>query len=67
VKNYCALVVDGAVTEIIVADYAWATANLVGEWHDLGGEPLTVAVGYVYDSMTDVFVAPKIEVLNETL
>lgn len=57
-KNYCALVVGGIVTEIIVADYAWATANLQGDWHDLGGEPLTVGIGYTYDAVNDVFVAP---------
>lgn len=60
-KNYCALVVGGIVTEIIVADYAWATANLQGDWHDLGGEPLTVGIGYTYDAVNDVFVAPTIE------
>lgn len=48
-KNYCALVVNDVVTEIIVADYSWATANLDGEWRDLGSEPLTVAVGDVWD------------------
>jgi hypothetical protein len=58
VKNYCALVVSGVVTEIIVADYAWATANLQGDWHDLGGEPLTVAIGWLYDPATDTFSAP---------
>ena len=57
-KNYCAKVVNNTVTEIIVADYAWATANLQGEWHDLGGEPLTVGIGYIYDAVNDVFVAP---------
>jgi len=57
-KNYCALVVGGIVTEIIVADYAWTTANLQGDWHDLGGETLTVGIGYTYDAVNDVFVAP---------
>ncbi len=49
-KNYCALVVNNAVTEIIVADYAWATTNLDGDWYDLGREPLTVAIGWIYDN-----------------
>ena len=57
-KNYCAKVENSVVTEIIVADYAWTTANLEGEWHDLGGEPLTVGIGYIYDAVNDVFVAP---------
>lgn len=57
-KNYCALVVDTVVNEIIVADYAWTTANLEGDWHDLGGEPLTVAIGWLYDSATDTFSPP---------
>jgi hypothetical protein len=57
-KNYCALVVNGSVTEIIVADYAWATANLQGDWYDLGGEPLTVAIGWTYDAELDKFVPP---------
>lgn len=57
-KNYCAKLVNSVVTEIIVGDYAWATANLDGEWHDLGGEPLTVGIGYTYDADLDEFVAP---------
>jgi hypothetical protein len=56
-KNYSAKVVNSVVTEIIVADHSWATANLDGEWHDLGGEPLTVAVGDTYDAVNDLFVA----------
>lgn len=55
-KNYCALVDNGVVTEIIVADYAWTTANLQGDWHDLGGEPLTVAIGWLYKN--GKFIAP---------
>lgn len=47
--------------EIIVADYAWATANLDGDWHDLGGEPLTVGIGYTYDAVNDVFVEPVVD------
>jgi hypothetical protein len=61
-KNYCAKLVNSVVTEIIVADHAWVTANLQGEWHDLGGEPLAVGVGWTYDADTDVFVAPVVEV-----
>lgn len=63
-KNYCALVANDTVTEIIVADILWATANLEGEWHDLGAEPLTVAIGWTYDSATDTFSAPP-EAANE--
>lgn len=51
-KNYCAKVESGTVTEIIVADYVWATANLDGDWHDLGGEPLLVAIGWTWDGST---------------
>lgn len=57
-KNYCALLINNIVSDVIVADYAWATANLVGDWFDLGGEPLTVAVGYIYDTKTGQFVPP---------
>jgi len=60
-KNYCALLANGMVTQIIVADYEWVTANLEGEWHDLGGEPLTVGIGFTYDAINDVFVAPITE------
>lgn len=57
-KNYCALVANNVVNEIIVADYAWAVANLDGDWHNLGGEPLTVAIGWTYDPSTDTFSPP---------
>jgi len=60
-KNYCAEVKDQVIINIIVSDYAWATANLDGDWHDLGGDPLTVGIGYTYDAVNDVFVAPPIE------
>ena len=60
-KNYCAKLVNDVVTEIIVGDYAWTTANLEGDWHDLGGEPLTVGIGDTYDAVNDVFVTPAIE------
>ena len=60
-KNYCALLANGMVTQIIVADYEWATANFDGDWHDLGGEPLTVGIGFTYDAVNDVFVAPIID------
>jgi hypothetical protein len=60
VKNYCALVANSTVTEIIVSDYAWATANLQGDWHDLGPEPLTVGVGYTYDPDTNTFSPPPV-------
>jgi hypothetical protein len=58
VKNYCALVESGVVTEIIVGNYEWVTQNLQGDWHDVGAEPLTVAIGYTYDADLDEFVAP---------
>jgi hypothetical protein len=58
VKNYCALVANSTVTEIIVGDIDWATENLQGDWHDLGLEPLTVAIGWIYDADTDTFIAP---------
>jgi hypothetical protein len=60
-NNYCALVANGTVSEIIVAEYAWATANLDGDWHDLGPEPLIVAIGFTYDADLDEFVAPEVE------
>lgn len=57
-KNYCALVVNDVVVEIIVAEFDWVQQNLEGQWHDLGPEPLTVAIGYSYDAATNSFNAP---------
>ena len=57
-KNYVAQLVNNVVTEIVVGDYEWVTANLAGEWHDLGLEPLTVGIGYTYDPATDTFTPP---------
>jgi hypothetical protein len=59
-KNYCALVANNTVTEIIVGDYDWATENLQGDWHDLGPEPLTVAIGWTYDPDTNTFSPPPV-------
>lgn len=56
--NYVCKLQNNVVTEIIVADFNWVQNNLNGVWHDLGGEPLTVALGYTYDADADVFVAP---------
>jgi len=60
VKNYVAQLANNIVEAIIVADYEWATANLDGDWHDLGPEPLTVAIGWTYDAATDTFIAPPV-------
>jgi len=65
VKNYVAQLANNIVEAIIVADYEWATANLDGDWHDLGPEPLTVAIGYTYDAATDTFSAPQVD--DETI
>lgn len=59
-KNYCALVANEIVDQIIVADYQWVTENLTGDWHDLGPEPLVVAIGWTYDSETDTFSPPPV-------
>jgi hypothetical protein len=64
VKNYCALVESGVVTEIIVGNYEWVTQNLQGDWHDVGAEPLTVAIGWTYDADTDTFNAPPAPEVN---
>jgi hypothetical protein len=55
-KNYCANVYNDAIAEIIVGDFDWVTANLDGDWYDLGLEPLTVAIGWLYQD--GQFVAP---------
>jgi len=60
VKNYVAQLANNIVEAIIVADYEWATADLDGDWHDLGPEPLTVAIGWIYDAATDTFSAPPV-------
>lgn len=58
-KNYCALLVQNVVTEIIVGDYVWANENLDGEWIDCTNDgELTVAIGYTYDPDTQEFTAP---------
>ena len=58
-KNYCALLVENVVTEIIVGDYVWANENLDGEWVDCSNNgELTVAIGYTYDPDTQEFTAP---------
>lgn len=58
-KNYCALLVQNVVTEIIVGDYVWANENLDGEWVDCTNDgELTVAIGYTYDPDTQEFTAP---------
>jgi len=60
VKNYVAQLANNVVEAIIVGDYEWATENLQGDWHDLGSEPLTVAIGWIYDAATDTFSAPPV-------
>jgi len=55
-SNYVAQVSNGFVVQVIISDYEWATENLEGEWHDLGGDPLTVGIGYTYDEVNDVFI-----------
>lgn len=60
-KNYAALLNSNIVAEIIVADFDWVETNLTGDWHDLGPEPLTVGIGFIYDAVNDVFVAPPSE------
>lgn len=69
IKNYCAQVVNGSVVAIIVGDYEWTQANLEGDWHDLGPEPLEVGIGWLYDSTSNTFSAPPPppEPKNETL
>ena len=58
-KNYVAELTNDVVTAIFVADYEWAQANLSGVLHDLGGEPLTVGIGFIYDAVTDTFTPPE--------
>jgi hypothetical protein len=57
-KNYCALLNDNVVTEIIVADFDWVQNNLQGDWVEIGAEPLTVAIGWTYDPETQQFTPP---------
>jgi hypothetical protein len=64
-KNYVAVLANDVVTTIFVADYEWAQANLSGVLHDLGSEPLTVGIGYIYDAVNDVFVAPEVSEVVE--
>lgn len=64
-KNYCALLDNNVVTQIIVADLDWVQNNLQGQWVEIGGEPLIVAVGWIYDEATQDFIAPVIEPVDE--
>jgi hypothetical protein len=64
-NNYVAQVINNIVNEIIVGDYEWVVANLPGEWHDLGGDPLTVCIGYTYDAATDTFTPPPTPEAND--
>ena len=57
-NNYCARVENNLVVDVIVADYEWVTENLLGDWHDLGGDPITVGLGWIYDVTTNTFTAP---------
>jgi hypothetical protein len=57
-KNYCALLENNVVTEIIVGDFDWVTENLEGDWVEIGVEPLTIAIGYIYNSDTQEFTPP---------
>ena len=57
-NNYCARVENNLVVDVIVADYEWVTENLSGDWHDLGGDPLTIGLGWIYDEATNTFTAP---------
>lgn len=59
-KNYVAQLTDNIVDAIIVGEYAWAAANLPGDWQDLGPEPLTVAIGYIYDPTTNTLTPPPV-------
>ena len=64
-KNYCALLNNNVVTEIIVADFDWVQNNLQGDWHNFGSEPLTIAVGWTYDEQTNEFYPPPNELDDE--
>ena len=66
-KNYVAQLADNVVEAIIVGDYDWAVANLPGNWHDLGSEPLTVGIGYTYNPTTNTFTPPPSEAEDETV
>ena len=57
--GHYAKVENGVVTQVIVADFEWVQNNLQGDWHDLGGDPLTVGIGYTYDPEADAFIAPR--------
>lgn len=64
-NNYCAETQSNIVIQIIVADFDWVQNNLAGEWHDLGGDPLTVGVGYIYDPQTNEFTAPPTPIIEQ--
>lgn len=59
-KNYAAKIVANKVDEIIVAEIAWAQANLQGDWVDCTPETgdLVVGCGWTYDAQTNTFSPP---------
>jgi hypothetical protein len=58
---YAAKISNNIVQQIIVGDYVWANENLNGEWIDCtDNNDLTIAIGWVYDEVSDTFVAPEI-------
>ena len=58
-SEYAAEIISNIVKRIIVGNYVWANENLDGEWVDCtdNGE-LTIAIGYIYDPITETFSAP---------
>ena len=63
--TYAAEISTGIVSQIIVGDYVWANEHLDGEWVDCtdNGE-LIAGIGYTYNAVNDVFVAPVSEVVE---
>ena len=60
--NIYAFIVDGIVANTVVADAQWV-ASQSGVWvavplDDETGLSVPVGIGYIYDAVNDVFVAP---------
>lgn len=59
--NLYAEVKDGVVINVIVADHAFIASHIKASSFHLLNEDAPAAIGWSYDAVNDVFVAPTIE------
>ena len=59
--NLYAKVKDGLVINVIMADYAFIASHVEASSFHLLNEDAPAAIGWSYDAVNDVFVAPTVE------